>query len=315
MTVAGTVLSKAPLVGDALRWLRAETTAPECVPERRDATERYIAAAAARVRVARDLAQTPAIAAGVMRDAVVLFARAALAARGGDADDDALPDALAQLEGAAGRAASDDARHVSAAIRSRDLLYFDSLSPADLAAAQEALYREAQWLQGQVDLRSPAYRAGLRIGRHAALAILVLWLGYAIVGKAFAPRNLAIGRPVRASTHEPGTPEPSAVVDGKIASTYGVHTQVSSKEPAWVVIDLGVPSDIRKIVVYNRSDRNFDDGLPYALDISTDGTTFHVRSRLARSPSATAASCLRRGRSRRTNTGDSCACARSGTWP
>jgi hypothetical protein len=42
----------------------------------------------------------------------------------------------------------------------------------------------------------------------------------------------------------------------------------------WVMVDLGQPRDIYKIVVYNRGDSNFDDGLPYVVSLSTDGKSY-----------------------------------------
>jgi hypothetical protein len=83
---------------------------------------------------------------------------------------------------------------------------------------------------------------------------------------------------VRASSHQPGTPDPSGLVDGKMAPNVGFHTDISQKD-AWGIIDLEHATAIRQIVVYNRSDQNLDDGLPVALDVSTDGVTFHEVAR------------------------------------
>jgi hypothetical protein len=152
------------------------------------------------------------------------------------------------------------------------------MDPEELTASQEALEREALWLGTLVDLRTPTYRAGARVGRIGGLAIAGVWLLYALFHAIFPPKNLALNRPVRQSSHQVGTPDPAGLVDGKIASNYGFHTDVTQRD-AWGIIDLEKAGPIRKIVVYNRSDTNPDDGLPLMIDVSTDGVTFHEVAR------------------------------------
>ena len=64
------------------------------------------------------------------------------------------------------------------------------------------------------------------------------------------------------------------MVDGKTGGTYGACTQVAQR-PGWAIIDLEREAKLSKIVVYNRGDSNFNDGLPFGIDVSTNGTDFH----------------------------------------
>jgi hypothetical protein len=214
------------------------------------------------------------VAAGLLRDALAFLTRAASIGRDGHASVDTVA-ALAELRAASARVLDDeDVRRIADALEASDPLYFDAMDPAELAATLAALEQEAWWLRGQIDLRTPTYRAGARVGRTAGLAIVAVWLLYLLVRVVFPPKDLALNKPVRASSHQPGAPDPSGLVDGKIAPTFGFHTDVGQRD-AWAIIDLQKATPIRKIVVSNRSDHDSDDTLPYWLDVSTDGVTFH----------------------------------------
>jgi hypothetical protein len=253
-------------VHDALRWVRAERALPEYTPNQRDV-------------IVRDSALYPAVAAGLLRDAVGFLTRAASVGREDHGPSVDTVAALAQLRAASGRAPDpEDVRRIADALEASHPLYFDSMDLEELTASQEALEREALWLRTLIDLRTPTYRAGARVGRIGGLAILGAWLLYALFHAIFPPKNLALHRPVRQSSHQPGTPDPSELVDGKIAPTFGFHTDAGQKD-GWGIIELERPTAIRRIVVYNRSDNSFDDGLPMALDVSTDGVTFHEVAR------------------------------------
>jgi hypothetical protein len=268
------VMTAPPFLRDVIRWVRAERTLPEYTPSQRDAVARCAAAADQRLRCARDSALYPVVAAGLLRDALGFLTRAAAIGREGHASVDPVA-ALAALREASGRAPpDDDVRRIADALEASDLLYFDAMDATELAATLEALDQEAWWLRSLIDLRTPTYRAGTRVGRLAGLGICAAWLLVLLVRVVFPPKDLALGKPVRASSHQPGTPDPSGLVDGKIIPTFGFHTDVNQKD-AWAIIDLERPTRIAKIVVFNRSDHDSDDTLPYWLDISTDGVTFH----------------------------------------
>jgi hypothetical protein len=258
---------------DVARWLRAERTVPECPPRQRATAKKYLDAARMRLAPARDVwsAPRPVVAAALLRDAAILLRLAVAAARGEAppaTTGASMPASIPAPEGPDGAA-----RWVTAAVSSPDPLYFDALDDADLDASIRALKDEVQRLQTQIDFRSDAYWRGTRIGRQASLVIVALWLGYLAVAGLFAQPDLALGKTVRASSHQVGTPDPSGLVDGKIAETYGFHTSTSARDP-WAIIDLGRDMDLRRVVVYNRSDTNLNDGLPFAVDVSNDGSTF-----------------------------------------
>jgi hypothetical protein len=266
---------------DALHWVRADRDIPEYTPNQRDVVARCAAAADQRVRCARDSSLYPPVATGLMRDAVGLLVRAVSVGREEHAPPVDTVAALAALRQSAGREVDEeDARRVADAIEASHPLYFDSMPREELTATYEALERDAMWLDSRVDLRSPTYRKGARVGRIGGLGIVAVWLLYALFRVAFPPTDLALNKPVKASSHQAGTPDPSGLVDGKIAPTFGFHTDVGQSN-AWAIIDLERPTKIREIVVYNRSDHDSDDTLPYWLEISTDGTNYHEVARRA----------------------------------
>jgi F5/8 type C domain-containing protein len=268
------VTSAPVFLKQAIRWVRAERTLPEYTPSQRTVVARCATAADQRVRCAQDAALYPMVAAGLLRDAVAFLTRAASIGREGHASVDTVA-ALGELRAASARVLEDeDVRRIADALEASDPLYFDAMDATELEATLAALEQEARWLRPQIDLRSPTYRAGARVGRTAGVALCAVWLLYLLLGVLFPPKDLALNKPVRASSHQPGAPDPSGLVDGKIAPTFGFHTDVTQRD-AWAIVDLERPGPIRKIVVSNRSDHDSDDTLPYWLDVSTDGVTFH----------------------------------------
>jgi hypothetical protein len=218
----------------------------------------------------------------LQREAVALLARAVAAAADPSATESqhSARDAVATLRAvrsSGGGAGEADAR-VDAALGSTDPLYFDSLDAAELRKVYDALEDEGRRLSGRIDLRSDASIRVNRIARPVALVLVVAYVLYSLIASAVAPRNLALHALVRASSHQPGTPDPSEICDGKLGELYGVHTDVNATDP-WVVIELPTEVEVHKIVVYNRADSNFDDGLPYTLELSSDGHNFREVAR------------------------------------
>jgi hypothetical protein len=283
--ITGEKASMSSFARDAARLIGWERATPEYTPAQRRLVARYVEAARRRLRLARDLAppSPPLVSAMLLRDAIALLARSVIAGREADVDAATLAgrDTMTLLQAvraAAGRPADADSRRIDLAIASKDPLYFDALDEGELMLVHGALKREAAWLRRQIDLRSTANIRGTLLGRMAAAFLVVLYLAGCLVGKALGPKNLALGKPVRVSSQQPGTPDPSGLVDGKKIETYGLHTDVSGQNP-WALVDLLREENIRKIVVYNRGDMNLNDGLPYALDLSLDGQQFHEIAR------------------------------------
>jgi hypothetical protein len=269
---------------EAKRLLFAERVIPEYTDKQRAIVARYDTAGALRLAFAGEGASGSNAAPAVMlREAVQLLVRAVAAGDEKDADDEAIRQldaahAMGKLRAARNRAEDDDTRRVDAALAAVDPLYFDSLSEPELTSVQQALGREATWLRQQIDLRSPLNVRATKFGRIGAVALLALYLVYAAVGKACSPHNLALGKPVSVSSHQGGTPDPSAFVSGKRDEPYGVCTEVGLQNP-YVIVDLQRDADIHEIVVYNRSDQNFDDGLPFIIELSSDGSSFREVAR------------------------------------
>ena len=218
----------------------------------------------------------PAAAAILVRDAVVFLLRACAVARADRAIRDEsfhAADSITQLRAALPQCLSIDVERVYPVLAAQDPLDFDSLDDAEVSSVYEALVRCAKSLRRSLDLRSPAYTAGARFGRWASASILALYLLYRLLIATFPAHNLALGRPVHMSSQQPGTPDPAALVDGNKRTSFGAHTAVGS-ESSWIIIDLERTVLIRKIIIYNRTDTNFDDGLPFGLDLSTDGESF-----------------------------------------
>jgi hypothetical protein len=154
------------------------------------------------------------------------------------------------------------------------------LSAGSLVAA-EIMHRtiELPFLRLGKRLVDPG-RTGPLVSRRAK----VLWaVGLALFGLvyvrhrifvAFGPPNLARGKPVIASSHEPKKPAPEALTNGELESEFGLHTQ-REMDP-WAEIDLGQPTHIGSIRIYNRADGWADEVVPLEVTTSTDGESYHV---------------------------------------
>ena len=141
-------------------------------------------------------------------------------------------------------------------------------------AVTEILYRT---------IEQPFIRLGRRIldaGGGYSLSRTARWLmplGLALLAIAYFrhPLMLALGGPdlargkaVTQSSHQDGTPGPRALVDGQLES--GVGTQTQSDDRPWMKIDLGAPTPIGAIRVYNRDDGSQDASFPLEIQISDD---------------------------------------------
>ncbi len=115
--------------------------------------------------------------------------------------------------------------------------------------------------------------------RKAALGAAV---AVALVSPAVAllsPVNLALHRPVTQSSVHPSRAEVGGapLVNGKMEFTYGAGTDngPDGGEPdPWMMVDLGRPTRIGKIAIYNRGDGWFTDCLPLILEVGADTTSF-----------------------------------------
>jgi F5/8 type C domain len=95
--------------------------------------------------------------------------------------------------------------------------------------------------------------------------------------KTFGPRDLALHRAVTQSSHADGKPESDALVNGKLESEFGLHTK--KEDWPWAAIDLGQPTEIGSVRIYNRADGYQWEALPLELSVSDDGENFRTIAR------------------------------------
>lgn len=247
--------------------------------EVRGARVRALSAAAhLRIAAAAELGAELDVAALVLhRDAVVLRVAAVLAARDPHADvselgPEAAWDALDVIASAGEGPAPPPTAVAREALSSSALASLDDLAPADRSRARAEAEALDEWLRALVESRAPT---AIRAGRLLRLALFVVVVAVAAIfgGRALgvAP-NVALGKPVTASSRHPGTGAPDGLVDGERTGAYGAHTN-REKNP-WLAVDLGSVHSIRRIVVYNRGDGYEGEVVPLVLEASTDGKRY-----------------------------------------
>ncbi len=145
---------------------------------------------------------------------------------------------------------------------------------ADLEAKNARLAEACRALSRSVDLRSPFAVRATRYARFAALLVLLVYAAWPLVDRLRRGANVALGAQVTASSHFPGTPDPSGVVNGTVEAQFGGHT--TKEADAWIRVDLGSERDLAEVRVFPRGDGYADESLPVVLETSSDGATFVV---------------------------------------
>jgi hypothetical protein len=162
-------------------------------------------------------------------------------------------------------------------LKTPDLLAIERLE-LKVAVRRRALVEEfAHWLRSQVEPRTIHRIRFARIVRITALAAGLVALSVWAISTIVAPTNLALNRPVKMSSHFPGTPDPSGATDGKIVGPFQAHTTIEG-DP-WIAVDLGAIRNISKVVIHNRTDGLYQDALPLVLEFSADGTQYDAVDR------------------------------------
>lgn len=236
-----------------------------------------VRAARARVGLARAVSDdhTPGVAAGLLRDALLLLVRArALDAGQSEPPFDEVASTWREFARAGGAPADGDA--ALALLETRDPLELDARPRAEVERMLRAAEAWCLWLEGAIEMRSLTYVKATRIGRALGVPLAIAFILYAIAKAIFAPPNLARGMPVSASALFPGT-RAEGLVDGAHASSFGIHT--AEGESPWVRVDLGGPAHVREVRVYNRADGWFEDCLPLVLEVSDDGQSYRELER------------------------------------
>ncbi len=115
----------------------------------------------------------------------------------------------------------------------------------------------------------PCPRLAGQRGRAAGSIVYVLALAASITGLvafALAPRNLALGKKVTASSQpDKSNRRPAGLTNGSLELSFGAETK--EEDAPFFVVDLGEPMKIDRVVVYNRGDHEGDGNVPLALDV------------------------------------------------
>jgi hypothetical protein len=159
---------------------------------------------------------------------------------------------------------------------SSDLLQLDRLPTEEAEGVVAKLDASTRWLAGRVDPRSPRELRLTSMARIAAAVLVALMLLAFLGRKIFAPKNLALHRPATSSSVALST-SPEGAVDGSKNGRFGFHS--GEEDSPWWTVDLGEPIELTEIRVYGRGDCCFDQSVPLALELSTDGTSYHEFNR------------------------------------
>jgi F5/8 type C domain len=280
MTAEAASKSAPPNAGQWFRnWFLLEDArrrAEALGPERQARVRKYYEAGLRRALVADELGDEQSLAAAFVlyRGAADLLAAAVVATfEPGDAL--ASPwEALGEL-GRGGRVALpeglDETRRI---LTPASPLVYDETPPDVLRAHHATVKRTLRALRDLLEPRTPGelrITRAVRLGLASVVGlIVVVWLGSSL----FAPSNLALHKKVTMSQSHPASTAPSdgsGLVNGEVEAGYGVQT---TRGAAWVMIDLDASYALGDVVVHNRKDGWFDEGLPLTLELSQDGKTF-----------------------------------------
>lgn len=124
----------------------------------------------------------------------------------------------------------------------------------------------------------PSPRATTGTLRRALPLAIALFLGAAALFAVFrGGRNIAVGRPITASSVRLG--DPRGLVNGFVEyGGYALHTKTET--PAWVRVDLESSRSIAEIRIYSRGDGYLDvRDAQLAIDVSEDGVTYRRAGR------------------------------------
>lgn len=235
-------------------------------------------AASLRASIASELLQAHqhGAAFSLLREAAKLYT-AALAVEKGLSDGSAFGESpgLDQIDDLLGPAAASDFSEITSWLEHPDPLYFDQLEHDEALAKRAKVDRMLDTLRQRIEPRTLREVRRLRLYRLAMLAVVAAFAVSAGAWVALSPKNIALGKPSFASSRHPQSiAPPNGLTDGETSGAYGVHTQ--DEENAWVMVDLLFTQQIGKIKVFNRGDGYFDEGLPFALELSENGSDFVV---------------------------------------
>jgi hypothetical protein len=141
-----------------------------------------------------------------------------------------------------------------------------------LLEAMEAVTGAAREAAQAPSLRDVLVARWLRV---TASALVVLGLSTALIEWIQAPRNVARGKNISASSVALGRPE--ALVNGAIE--WGRFAFTTERTPSYVTIDLGKPYELVEARIYNRGDSYLDQQVPLDIEFSVDGSSYSKAGR------------------------------------
>jgi F5/8 type C domain len=247
-------------------------------PRARAAARPSYDAALARLRGADQLWATgnSAAALALYREAATLFMRASLSLEMREEDAQAT-EPLALL-GSVSPIFDGQPDRVTSAARSRlrSLVASEPKLVAALGAPEDGagmceFATAVHWFSDQIEMRTPA---AIQVRRIQRVCVAVAVAGALLLGCArwaFGPPNLALHRPVTASSHAYDT-HPEGAVDGIRYGQLGFHS--GNESSPWLMVDLGRMTALREVRVLGRPECCYDQSLPLALEGSKDGVTF-----------------------------------------
>lgn len=230
-----------------------------------------------------DLSQVP-IAMTLYREAAICFVAAILVGAGEESPSDPLDLSIgvSRLRTLAGQGRiaplPEGFEQACEALAKSGRLVFDEVLADTLRQQRARVESTLRWARAQVESRTLFEIRVAKTVRLSAAALVTIGLLLGLVywtGSLFRAPNVALHKPVAASSRYPGSTAPadnSAAVNGKFEATYGVHTNV--EDNPWVEVDLQREYRITQVKIYNRGDGYFDDILPAALELSSNGTDF-----------------------------------------
>ncbi len=166
----------------------------------------------------------------------------------------------------------DEARQLLA---SDDPLVFDRIDQKKVGRKVEVVGAFVGWLAEAIEPRPVAQIRRMRALRLTLFAVAVLALLVWGVSKLFSPKNIALHKPTaQSSVHAYSTAPADGLTDGNTRGPYGAHTAAEANP--WARVDLQDIYRLDKVKIYNRTDGWYDEGLPFTLELSENGTDFEV---------------------------------------
>lgn len=267
----------ADAVGEALLLRRAEQRVLALAPERRTHARRLAEAARQRIEAAREIA-TPARTGAMillLREGIGLLGAShrVLAGRPLEEASTVIPnpaDAVGELLRERGEAPSWSQSLDT--LRMTDALALDSLPRDEAQRRLRDLFDAAAWLRASMDLRTPAYVRGTRVGRIAALALLLVLIASAAWPRLAGSRSIALGKPVSMSSRGSSSAEPAKLTDGDGSSAVAIET--THEAQPWAMVDLQGISVVEQVRVQGSDNESDQTCRTIRLEISKDGTEF-----------------------------------------